>query len=196
MQNNRKTFFSSDHHFGHANVIKYADRPFKDVSEMDSQMIERHNSVVSKSDIVYFVGDFAFYSDPEKIIKILNKMNGEKHFIAGNHDRGLFKDENIIKCFQTFSRAPIKEIYVPDASVRGGKQSITLCHYAMRVWNKSHHGAFHLYGHSHGSLPEDPNSLSFDIGVDAWNYYPVSYEEVKEEMSKKTWKAIDHHGRD
>ena len=196
MENNREVFFTSDHHFGHKNVIKYTNRPFADVEEMDAEMIKRYNSVVTKKDIVYFIGDFSFYSDAEKVIDILMSLNGEKHFVSGNHDKGMHYNEKIVKCFQTYSRVPYKEIYVPDASVRNGKQAITLCHYAMRVWNKSHHGAFHLYGHSHGSLPDDPNSLSFDVGVDAWDFYPVSYTQVKETMAKKTWKAIDHHGRD
>ena len=195
MGNIRKVFFSSDHHFGHANVIKYTNRPFANVQEMDNELIARHNSVVSKNDIVYFVGDFAFYSEPEKIINILKKMNGEKHFISGNHDRGMFKEE-IMKNFQTFSKSPLKEIYVEDKTAKGGKQLIVLCHYALRVWNKSHYGAFHLYGHSHGSLPEDKNSMSFDIGVGSWDFYPVSYEQVKEKMSQKEWKSVDHHGRE
>ena len=193
--NTRKTFFASDHHFGHKNIITYANRPFRDVYEMDAALIERHNAVVSKSDIVYFVGDFAFYSDAHHIAEILRKMNGEKHFVSGNHDKGIF-NETVMKMFQSVSRAPFKEIYVQDPDARGGKQHITLCHYALRVWNKSHHGSFHLYGHSHGSLPDDPNSRSFDIGVDCWDFAPVSYEKVKQVMAKKDWKPIDHHGAD
>ena len=192
---NRRTFFASDHHFGHRNIIKYANRPFEDVDEMNEALIERHNSVVRQCDIVYFIGDFAFYSDPMVIVNIIKRLNGEKHFVSGNHDKALIND-HVMKQFQSFSRAPFKEIYVADPDARGGKQSITLCHYAMRVWNKSHHGAFHLYGHSHGSLPDDPNSRSFDVGVDCWNFTPVSYEQVKEVMAKKNWKPIDHHGAD
>ena len=180
--NDRKTFFASDHHFFHNNIIKYANRPFDNVWSMNEALIERHNSVVSHKDIVYFVGDFAFTSDEDEVINILKRLNGEKHFVAGNHDKGMFK-ERIIKEFQSFSKSPFKEIYVHDSDARGGKQSITLCHYALRVWNKSHHGSFHLYGHSHGSLPDDPNSRSFDIGVDCWDFTPVSYEKVKKVIS-------------
>jgi len=73
-------------------------------------------------------------------------------------------------------------------------QQIILCHYAMRVWDKSHWGIWHLYGHSHGSLPDDPRSLSYDVGVDKNNFTPLLFEEVKEIMSKKTFKPVDHHG--
>ncbi len=62
-----------------------------------------------------------------------------------------------------------------------------LFHYAMRVWNASHHGSWHLYGHSHGTLPDDITSLSFDIGVDSQHYKPLSYDEVKAIMSQKEW---------
>lgn len=193
--NKRNIFFSSDHHFFHKNVIEYTNRPFSSVEEMNESMIERHNKVVTPQDIVYFIGDFAFTSDENAVVNILRRLNGEKHFVVGNHDKIMFK-ENIRKQFNSFSTSAHKEIYVSDLEARGSKRSITLCHYAMRVWNKSHHGAYHLYGHSHGSLPDDPNSLSFDVGVDSWDYTPISYEQVKEVMSKKTWKPIDHHRAD
>jgi len=64
----------------------------------------------------------------------------------------------------------------------------------MRVWNKSHHGAWHLYGHSHGTLPDDKNSLSFDVGVDCHNFTPINFEQVSAIMKKKNFKPIDHHG--
>jgi calcineurin-like phosphoesterase family protein len=64
---------------------------------------------------------------------------------------------------------------------------IVLFHYALREWNASHWGSYHLYGHSHGTLPDIDTSLSFDIGVDCHNFYPLSYEEVKAIMKKKNW---------
>lgn len=193
--NTRNFFFSSDHHFFHKNVIQYTNRPFSCIDEMNEAMIVNHNKVVTSQDIVYFVGDFAFTSDENAVVNILRRMNGEKHFVPGNHDKVMFKDK-IRKQFNSFSTSSHKEIYVPDESARGGRQSITLCHYAMRVWNKSHHGAYHLYGHSHGSLPDDPNSRSFDVGVDCWDFTPVSYDQVKKVMNKKNWKSVDHHGAD
>ncbi|MFK5004710.1 hypothetical protein ACI4AP_29375, partial [Klebsiella pneumoniae] len=72
-------------------------------------------------------------------------------------------------------------------------QRIVLCHYAMEVWNKSHHQAWHLYGHSHGSLPDNPNAKKFDVGVDCHNYTPLSYQDVKNIMARKNFKPFDHH---
>jgi len=63
----------------------------------------------------------------------------------------------------------------------------------MNVWDKCHHGSWHLFGHSHGSLPDNPNSLSFDVGCNIWGYEPLEFERVKEIMSHKTFKPIDHH---
>ena len=189
----RKVFFTSDTHYSHANIIKYSNRPFANTHEMNEELITRYNSVVSQNDIVYHLGDFAFERDESVLINIIKRLNGEKHFICGNHDKGMFK-ESIMSLFNSFRKTPYAEIHVDDPDARGGKQMIVLCHYAMRVWNKSHHGAFHLYGHSHGSLPDDQTMRSFDVGVDCWDYYPISYNKVKEVMAAKKWKPIDHHG--
>jgi calcineurin-like phosphoesterase family protein len=66
-----------------------------------------------------------------------------------------------------------------------GKQGIVLCHYARRVWPHSGRGAWHLYGHSHGNLPDEPLSLSMDVGVDTHIFLPWHFEEVKEIMEAK-----------
>lgn len=77
--------------------------------------------------------------------------------------------------------------------IRHNGQRIILCHYAFRVWNSSHHGSWHLYGHSHGSLPDDLGALSWDVGSDNNNFTPISFEQVKEIMSHKTFVPVDHH---
>ena len=55
-------FFTSDQHFGHKNIIKYCDRPFESVTQMDDEIIACWNSVVSPSDTVYVIGDVSFYN--------------------------------------------------------------------------------------------------------------------------------------
>jgi len=179
--------FTSDTHYFHKNIIKYCNRPFTDIREMNETLIANHNSVVQPDDIVYHTGDFAF-CQPKDAIKILDQLNGKIHLIKGNHDR---LDNKVAERFESISA--YKEIRVPDTDAKGGEQMIVLLHYAMRIWNKSHHGSWHLYGHSHGSLPDLNDSLSFDCGVDSWNYFPVSYEQVKEKMKTKVFVPIDHH---
>ena len=193
MKNEKQIWFTSDTHFGHANVIRFNKRPFKDVEQMDAILIKNWNSVVGYQDDVYHLGDFSLTS-AERSLRILEQLNGRIHLIKGNHEKSVLE-----KSFTREKFAWIKDYYElkvddPDARGKHGQQSIVLLHYAMKVWNKSHHGSWHLYGHSHGSLPDDINSLSFDVGVDSHDYFPISYDEVKRIMSKKEFKPIDHHG--
>lgn len=105
-------------------------------------MIARYNSKVQPDDTVYMIGDFAFY-DPPKAVKILERLNGNKTLIYVNHDKGVKKSDALRSKFNKC--VDYLEIYVDD-------QFIVLSHYAMLTWNKAHHGAFMLHGHSHGGL--------------------------------------------
>jgi calcineurin-like phosphoesterase family protein len=186
------SFFTSDTHWGHTNILKYANRgvdkggPFRSIEEHDEALIRNWNAVVQPTDDVFHLGDFAFMQVPETL-RILRRLNGNKHLIWGNHDKKLAKDIRFAKAW-TWTR--------DLASIEVDGQRIVLCHYAMRVWDKSHFGAWHLYGHSHGSLPDDPNSLSFDVGVDCWAYTPISFAQVAERMKTKRFVPVDRHGRD
>ena len=136
---------------------------------MNEAMIERWNSAVGKQDIVYHLGDFAFSRTPENFF---NRLNGNKHLILGNHDRG-----------QTLKLPWVWQKHMFELKI--DKQPIVLCHYAMRTWNRSHYGAVQLYGHSHGQLPGTSQSL--DVGVDCWNYTPVIFDVIRSRLS--TFKA-------
>lgn len=183
-------YFTSDLHFGHSNVVKYSRRPFADLAEMEAALIANWNARVTAQDSVYVLGDFSMAS-PARTLAVLEQLAGQKFLVRGNHDKGMRGTAE-----RKFGW--VKDLYelkVPDADVHGGNQIIALCHYAMLVWNKSHFGAWMLHGHSHGSMPDDPNALRLDVGVDCWNYAPVSYDEIKARMRTKTWKPVDHHGR-
>lgn len=192
-----QTWFTADTHFGHNKIIEYCDRPFTP-EEMTECLIDAWNQTVGHKDTVYHLGDVMF----AKVVEaesILQRLNGKLHLIYGNHDQVIQNNDCLHKYFESIS--DIKEIRVFDPDHPNGKQGIVLCHYAMRVWNHSHHGHWHLYGHSHGTLPDDPTSLSLDVGVDAvaadYGYRPVSYDEVKQIMWKrKAWEPKDHHGKD
>ncbi len=177
-----KTYFSSDFHLDHKNIIDYDGRPFKSIEEMNETIIENHNAIVTDEDEFYFLGDFSF-AEKDKTKWFLQRLKGTKFFIKGNHDH---KDSR--KLFNSHG------IYLGEqAEVTINGQGIVLNHYSMRVWNKSHHGAWHLYGHSHGTLPDDPNSLSFDVGTMLHGYKPLEFEQVKAIMAKKDYKPKDHH---
>lgn len=178
------TYFSSDLHFDHANVIKYDGRPFKNVEEMNEVLIQNHNSVVSDEDDWYFLGDFSF--SKKRTEEFMNRLNGNKFFIKGNHD-----NHEMIKLYKKYGT------YLGElAEVTINGQLIVLCHYSLLVWNKSHRGSYNLFGHSHHSLPKRDDALCLDMGIngDGYNYTPQSFEWVQKQMAKKTWKSIDHHG--
>lgn len=156
---------------------------------MDDTLIKNWNRVVGSSDTVYHLGDFAFYKDQQHTRNVIRALNGNKILIRGNHDKNLEPET-----LQMFGGVhSYYELNIADKDVARGKQMIVLFHYSMNVWNKSHHSSWHLFGHSHGTLPENSHSLSFDVGSDCHNLTPISYEQVKKIMSKKTFKPVDHH---
>ena len=170
-------WFTSDTHFWHKNVIEYCQRPFESVEEMNETLIKNWNDRVKKNDTIYILGDFCF-GTKEQCIEILGRLNGQKFLIYGNHDVR-FRSGAFAKYFQW--RGDLKEIKIDD-------QRFVLCHFAMRTWHKQHKGAIHLYGHSHGNLPEDPNSLSTDVGVDALDFRPIGIDMVLDYMAWKKGK--------
>lgn len=162
-------FFTSDTHFGHENIIKYCARPFASVEEMDAEIIKRWNATVSKTDIVYHLGDFAFgrKGTREYAQSVLLQLNGRIHLILGNHDQ----EERLPQGFESIET--FREIEVDG-------QKIVLFHYGMRTWRHDLRGTWHLYGHSHGGLA--PYGKSCDVGVDSWEFAPVEFSELKKYM--------------
>ena len=180
-------FFTSDTHFGHSNIIEYSNRPFKNIEEHDEGLIEKWNKSVGRGDLVYHLGDFAL-SAPKHAKNILRRLNGQIHFIYGNHDKRLKKDKEFLGMFAW--HGDYKEVTAPPS-----KRKLILFHFPIESWNKRHYGAYHLHGHCHGSLPSAEYQCRVDVGVDVWNYAPVPYEEIKKHMEKKIFQPIDHHGQ-
>lgn len=152
---------------------------------MDEALISNWNERVRPGDRVYHGGDLSFHRDRDRTDAILDRLHGQIHLVEGNHDAkrlGYYRH-------RLASLDTLKEIRIDG-------QKIVICHYALRVWNRSHLGAWHLYGHSHGNLADDPNSLSMDMGVDPNDYRPLSMDDVAAHMATKTWVPVDHHGAD
>lgn len=157
-------WFTSDHHFGHANIIPLCGRPFADAAEMDETMIERWNAVVGTQDEVWHLGDFAHRCGPNRIAEIFGRLRGRAiHLVRGNHDR------RYTLALPWSSIQDYAELVVDH-------RMLILFHYSLRVWNRSHFGSLSLYGHSHGTLPG--TAASCDVGVDVWDFRPASLDEI------------------
>ncbi len=175
-------FFTSDHHFGHANIIRFCNRPFETVEQMNQVMIERWNEKVKANDMVYHLEDLGL-TNRENMAEIIDQLNGKIHLVTGNHEGAALSNKKKFQWVKDYY-----ELKVKDETLKNGvQQRIILFHYAMRVWNGSHRGTWQLYGHSHGELPDLQDQLAFDVGVDSHDFYPISYEEVKAIMKQKTW---------
>lgn len=186
-------FFTSDAHFCHANILKYDKRPFKHVDEMNEEIIENWNSKVGDDDIVFYLGDLSFDKDGRKTREIVHRLNGEIHYILGNHDRE--KDIRKLDRFKTVS--DYMHLTVVDADGNRGEQGIIMSHYPMLTWDKAHHGNFMLHGHEHGSLMQNPaydwyyKFKVLDVGCNMHDYSPLSYQEIKDYMKDK--EMVQHH---
>jgi len=169
------TWFTSDWHIGHKNILKYDNRPFENVFFMNQEIIKNFNKLVNENDDVYYLGDFAFNS--EQGIDALNHLKGRWHFIIGNHDRSLSKIVNLSR----------KEIFGIDKirEVKVDKQEITLCHYPMVSWNKSHYGTWQLFGHHHQKTYEEIKGKRLNVTINMHDYKPWSFDEVAEYMKTR-----------
>ena len=158
-------YFTADEHYGHEAIMMYCDRPYKDVESMNKSLIQNHNAVVGVNDITIHAGDFCWYKRREQAQKIIRQLNGNHVFLRGSHDHWM----------------PDSYKAVWSRMIDG--HYVMVCHYAMRVWARSHYNSWMLYGHSHGQL--EPRGKQHDIGVDNNMYYPVSFDRICEIMKDR-----------
>lgn len=174
------TWFTADTHFGHANIIRYSQRPFDSAQVMDAALIENWNQVVGPKDTIYHLGDFTL-AGREAASQYFAPLNGRISIVPGGHDHRWLRQGDYHSKSGALVKIlpPLVTVKLPIAGLEKS-QLVVLCHYAMRVWDRSHYGSWHLYGHSHGNLPPRKNSL--DVGVDCWDYKPISSETIYQAM--------------
>jgi len=186
-----KVYFTADHHFGHANIIKFCNRPFENVNQMDAALIERWNSKVPADGVVFHLGDFTLGGALEASQRF-ESLNGTIKFLANpwHHDKRWlqFLAENPNAQFRTFDQwkpveilPPIVVLEIPNP-VSVYPLVITLCHYPMGEWDRGHYGAWHLHGHSHGKYKSERGGKIMDVGVDCCDFAPVSFTDVAMRM--------------
>lgn len=186
MQEKERVWFTSDTHYYHRNIIKYCPSSrgqFSDEVEMTEHLISAWNTRVGSNDIVYHLGDVAF-GDPENAVNVLQRLNGTKILIKGNHDNRHLKSRAFIDAWDDVVDSYL-EIEIDNIPV-------TLCHYPMIEWNRMHYGAYHLYGHVHGKRMHTERGRRMDVGVDTRaDLAPWSWEEVNRHLSKQ--EILHHH---
>lgn len=189
-------WFTADLHLGHGNIIKYCGRPFltdeeaalakedprgnwkvsaETVARHDSAILEAINKRVSKEDRLWILGDFCLGSF-EQAAEYRSRIECDHvNFVRGNHDLTSYDE--------------LFEKVIDQGMVKHEGQKIWLNHYPMRSWDKSFHGAWHLYGHVHGRLLEEDAAnirlLTRDVGVDAVGFVPISFSELKDYMAPR-----------
>ena len=157
-------FFTSDTHFGHAGARSLYCRPFASVSEMDAAMLDRWNTTVSPEDEIWHLGDFALGMPAAMTAELLSQLNGRKHLITGNNDSLATTNLAGWSSVQSYAEIGLDGF------------GLVLCHYAFRSWRNMSRGWLNLHGHSHGRLA--PLLRQTDVGVDAWDFVPVTLEQI------------------
>lgn len=187
----KKIYWTSDSHFGHANIIKYCKRPFKDVIENDQELIRRWNEKIPEDGIVFHLGDVGF-ADSNYMNEILEQLNGKIYLVIGNHDwRRIVKEQSWR--FEDMTQ---------QINMKIGDQHIILNHYPLLCFSGSYrteNPTWQLFGHVHTS-PYDQSGLDnsrmnmlfptqYDVGVDNNDFTPVSFNEVKEIINNQKNKS-------
>jgi len=167
-------FFTSDLHLYHKNVITFCNRPWKNEVDMNQGLLQNWNSKVGQDDTIYILGD-VFFCGMTEAINFIQRLNGQKLLVYGNHDKVI---RNNVRLQQEFEILPeLHQTYIEGVHV-------SMSHYPLLSWNKAHHGAFMLHGHVHSSKTTDGRVRRYDVGVDANNYAPVAWEEIKRVLEK------------
>lgn len=202
MSNGRKpTFFTADWHIGHANSIKFDNRPFQDVGEMHRALIRNYNAQVPENGICYFLGDIATHSS-ELTKEVISKLNGTKVIIVGNHDKNsnalyLMGFDVVLHSATiyiqgervTMSHCPLRGVFREDVSdMKGGKEGDNFHgEHKNQAFSVENHDGYHIHGHIHspnGGKSTKILNHQFDCGVVANKYRPVPISEIEAWISK------------
>ena len=180
-----RTFITSDLHFGHTNIMSFCPqsraRFRNDVNYMNEQMVVEWNTIVQPEDLVYILGDVAFLP-AQKAAEYMNRCNGTKILVEGNHDRKALNDPTFRNCF--------KEVH-KYLDINYGGHKIVMLHYPIAEWDQMHRGALHFHGHLHGGVSGMEQYRCRDMGMDATGMIVVEMERAIADAM--TGKIKGHH---
>jgi len=164
-----KKWFVADTHFSHANIIKYANRPFANVEEMNQALIDNWNLSIAEDDQVFFLGDFGL-GKLDHLQSICARLKGNKVCIRGNHDGTTSKMHRI-----GFSTV------LEGARLKIGHHYVELIH----IPSYPPPAYFQLHGHVHDKKPGQLILNQLNLCVEVWDYKPVSEKTILSLLDKK-----------
>ena len=173
-----RTFFTSDHHFGHANIIRYCGRPYATVGEMNFDLTRRWNAVVAPGDHVWYLGDFAM-GDSAKWPDFVANLNGRISIVLGNHDASR----------ETMLDVGFDEVF-DNVVVEVEGRKLWLNHYPPETKDERDHRGRRglvrpkapqsydvaLCGHVHEKWTVRDDVVN--VGVDRWKFNPISLDMI------------------
>lgn len=229
VRNYPNVWFTSDWHLGHNKEFLYGPRGCTSRDEHTRKVIDGINKQSCHEDLIIHLGDLALTCTYEEMLDALIELKCENiWFVTGNHDNRVMKlrDEytryfdcglqprdvdyrlrEMVGCKRLRWLGKMEDIVIQEPSDVSGKKdhkkNVTLNHFPMLLWDKSHHGAFHLCGHTHGSLPQSRveyyDAKRLDVGVDNAleynNTIMFNWGAIKSIMNRKTIQILDHHNR-
>ena len=186
--NPEDVWFTSDTHFWHENIIRFCNRPFSSIQEMNEELIRRWNETVPEEGVVFHLGDFAF-GRAKEWNEVMFRLNGKIYLILGNHDMKQMK-QGFMQRFEHVTQ---------QMTIRVGGQSIILNHNPFLTYGECYRNTWQLFGHVHsGPLSDQGKDLTrlqvlfprqYDVGVDNNDYRPVSFLQVKTKIEEQIRKA-------
>lgn len=192
-----KIRYISDTHFGHKNCLTYDNRPWKDITTADEEMVHLWNEHVGDDDIVYHLGDFVWggYKDWERI---LEQLNGQIYIVKGNHDKETTIDNICKHCDHVHYAGE-------QTTIDDGDRKVVLNHCPIITYPNAHNGWYHLYGHVHSGMVYNATLYQqrtmedlflkkfnmYNVGAMLIGYYPRTLDEIIGIYEKKVQETND-----
>jgi calcineurin-like phosphoesterase family protein len=186
------SFITADFHLNHQNILKYCNRPYGSVEEMEDGIVAEVCSKVKNDDIVYHLGDFLFNAKYTEFERIFDRLPGKWCFVLGNHDRHTIElwSESLKRNGRILDITHLKRLVYEN-------KLCILSHYEMKAWegkewrykkNYKYDCAYHFFGHYHNK-PFEYETDTAEVGLDTTDMKLLTIEEHMARAGIK--KAID-----
>lgn len=167
-----KIWITSDLHLNHENIIKYCNRPFNSIEEMNNTLIDNWNNVVAPEDVIICLGDFCL-GQKSNVEKFVSRLNGNKLLVIGNHDRAteeFYRTAGFRKAVKKMDAMIYKDV------------PILFSHCPVEL--KEDGNVVNIHGHLHWKDKKDIDDRHFDASADRLNFTPILLDDI---IKEKGW---------